>query len=467
MKEDDVKKLITSIRDQTNKLKKTVKDQVITNKSINEKPTANKSARSNHSLALYGNENPYNINDDFQYCSTNKAKKGKIPHALLPLNQLLKNTNDLLNNGKSRTPHRIREDNNVTPDEISFYTPTGHTDKDSYGRTAQFENMVKSDNKRSSVKNVENYLSTRGDDSSAELRQARNTIDSLMYDNKVLTNDIEDCTNLIQFLVFEQKRLYKELDEEKRKNSRTEILENELHQERARNQMLAKKNKTMREKFLKLVEMIQNSSVEDESQNTETEKMMQEILTENQYLRELMRITNISDPEFLNIGEFLAKEEEDTQSTNQTTNESPSKLHLEFADTTPEYKLTKEIISEFKKDRLQKFANKKSLSIDSENSSQQSLSDNPLIQAGNETPILLNHQSPASREGNHINFLNSDSLLLQPLTPGGANKENASDSLASSLFTKGGSLNNSLIGLNTSSSSIVFRNSLDNKIGEK
>jgi len=176
--------LITSIRDQTNKLKKTVKDHVIINKSINEKPLTSKVSKINHSLALYGNENPYNMNDDFQYCSTNKAKKSKIPHALLPLNQLLKNSNGLLHNGKSKTPHRNREDNNITPDECSFYTPTGHNDKEGYTRTAQFENMVKSDNRRSSVKNIENYLSTRGDDSSAELRQARNTIDSLVYDCK-------------------------------------------------------------------------------------------------------------------------------------------------------------------------------------------------------------------------------------------------------------------------------------------
>jgi len=256
----------------------------------------------------------------------------------------------------------------------------------------------------------------------------------------------------------------KELEEAKRKHSRMELLEYQLQQEKGKNRLLREKNYNMREKFLKLIEMVQSSTVDEENQNNENEKFMQEVATENQYLRELIKITKLSDPEYQDISEFLAKEEEEA-TTNNTTLESPFKLNLEFADSTPEYKLTQDVIDGFKKEKLQqKAAAKKSLSIESQDSTPLS-NDNSIIQGGGETPILLNHQSPANREGNHINFMNSETLLL-PQTPNNSNKEN-NDTSSSLLFLKGGSLNNSLIGLNTSTSSVVFRNSLDNKIGEK
>jgi len=219
----------------------------------------------------------------------------------------------------------------------------------------------------------------------------------------------------------------------------------------------------MRDKFLQLVEMIKTSTLEDENQEADDERLFGEILAENQYLREIAQLTRLSDPEFQELSEYFNKEEENINERVKKDEEgSYGKLNINLTENSDDFRLTQEVIEEFKRERNLRITAKKSESLESDESTKPS--DDAMYLAGGQTPILINHQSPTNstssnsdKEENHIRFFNADSLTLTT-----ANKENNDFS-----YFQKNSLSNSLAGLKSSleTSNLLIRNSLDNKIG--
>ena len=175
-------------------------------------------------------------------------------------------------------------------------------------------------------------------------------------------------------------------------------------------------------------------------------------------MRELLHINKLSDPEYKDISEFLSKDESILQE-NYDKKEIPPKINMDLIQQTDadDAKLASDMIANFKLNKKPKIKNDKSLSQESEGSTNTS-EDHILYIGGNIPMILNNNESPSNstgissaKEENHIHFFNSDLLL--------SNKDNNNDSLTSSMIKSNS--NSSLIW--GQSSSIIFRNSLDGK----
>ena len=67
------------------------------------------------------------------------------------------------------------------------------------------------------------------------MKEAKFILDLVTNDNRVLARDVEDFKKAIEFLVNQHKKLQVELDFERSKSSKIQLLEYELKQERVLN----------------------------------------------------------------------------------------------------------------------------------------------------------------------------------------------------------------------------------------
>lgn len=101
----------------------------------------------------------------------------------------------------------------------------------------------------------------------------------------------------------------KELELERLKNSEMELLRKQLQQSYDRVQDVTKQNLLLKDKCLQLAEFLRQTTFETTEQEKEDQVLMERIVRENAFLRDLLQVSRASQPKLQEIEAALSIEE--------------------------------------------------------------------------------------------------------------------------------------------------------------
>eukprot|EP00361_Fabrea_salina_P006424 CAMPEP_0202439338 /NCGR_PEP_ID=MMETSP1345-20130828/36111_1 /ASSEMBLY_ACC=CAM_ASM_000843 /TAXON_ID=342563 /ORGANISM="Fabrea Fabrea salina" /LENGTH=262 /DNA_ID=CAMNT_0049053865 /DNA_START=883 /DNA_END=1668 /DNA_ORIENTATION=+ len=148
------------------------------------------------------------------------------------------------------------------------------------------------------------------DSSNTELSESKNLIENLTCDNKMLHEDIQDFKLVLEKLSNKFKETKRELEVEKLKNTRIDILENQIAKERTRKQNITQAHCKLKERYLGLISVMRDSALTVSGQEKQDTSYIEQLAHENRKLRELMAYSKISDPNVQEIEKVLKGETE-------------------------------------------------------------------------------------------------------------------------------------------------------------
>lgn len=121
-------------------------------------------------------------------------------------------------------------------------------------------------------------------------------IENLIQDNKMLHEDIEDFKITLEILVDKLKDTKRELEVEKLKNARIDILEQQIVKEQNRKQGLLQQHLKLKEKYLGLVTTMREAAFNLNDEDKEDITLHEKLCRENLRLKEMLAFSRIADP---------------------------------------------------------------------------------------------------------------------------------------------------------------------------
>ena len=155
-----------------------------------------------------------------------------------------------------------------------------------------------------------------------EIATTKLLIENLIQDNKMLHEDIEDFKITLEVLVEKLKDTKRELEVEKLKNTRIDILEQQIQKEQYRKQGLLQQHLKLKEKYLALFCTMREAAFLITDENKEEIVLFEKLSKENLKLKELLAFSRISDPKMNDIEETAEENqvEENDKSKQQYKN---------------------------------------------------------------------------------------------------------------------------------------------------
>lgn len=134
-------------------------------------------------------------------------------------------------------------------------------------------------------------------------------IENLIQDNKMLHEDIEDFKATLEVLVERLKDTKRELEVERLKNTRIDILEQQIQKEQFKKQGLLQNHLKLKEKYLSLLGTMREAAFLTTDEDREDICLFERLLKENAKLKELLAISRISDPKANDIEKIIEEED--------------------------------------------------------------------------------------------------------------------------------------------------------------
>ena len=130
----------------------------------------------------------------------------------------------------------------------------------------------------------------------ADITTTKLLIENLIQDNKMLHEDIEDFKLTLEILVEKLKDTKRELEVEKLKNARIDILEQQILKEQNRKQGLLQQHLKLKEKYLGLVSTMREAAFHLNEEDKEDLTMFEKLSKETFRLKEMLAFSRIADP---------------------------------------------------------------------------------------------------------------------------------------------------------------------------
>jgi hypothetical protein len=152
----------------------------------------------------------------------------------------------------------------------------------------------------------------------ADITTTKLLIENLIQDNKMLHEDIEDFKITLEILVEKLKDTKRELEVEKLKNTRIDILEQQILKEQNRKQGLLQQHLKLKEKYLGLVSTMREAAFHLSDEDKEDITLIEKLSKENLRLKEILAFSRISDPKANDLEKINESEEGDTDKYKET-----------------------------------------------------------------------------------------------------------------------------------------------------
>jgi len=143
-------------------------------------------------------------------------------------------------------------------------------------------------------------------------------IENLIQDNKMLHEDIEDFKITLEILVDKLKDTKRELEVEKLKNARIDILEQQINKEQNRKQGLLHQHLKLKEKYLGLVSTMRDAAFHLNEEDKEDITLHEKLCKENARLKEMLAYSKISDPRANDLEKISEVEEVENDKYKET-----------------------------------------------------------------------------------------------------------------------------------------------------
>lgn len=127
----------------------------------------------------------------------------------------------------------------------------------------------------------------------------------------MLHEDIEDFKLTLEVLVDKLKDTKRELDVEKLKNTRIDILEQQIQKEQLKKQGLLQNHLKLKEKYLGLLATMREAAFQITDEDKQDIVLHEKLLKENFKLKEILSFSRISDPKSNDVNKVIQEEDED------------------------------------------------------------------------------------------------------------------------------------------------------------
>ena len=125
----------------------------------------------------------------------------------------------------------------------------------------------------------------------------------------MLHEDIEDFKVTLEILVDKLKETKRELEVEKLKNTRIDILEQQIQKEHIKKQGLLHQHLKLKEKYLELLSTMREAAFQVSGEDKEDILLFEKLSKENIKLKELLSLSRISDPKSNDIEKVIEEED--------------------------------------------------------------------------------------------------------------------------------------------------------------
>ena len=125
----------------------------------------------------------------------------------------------------------------------------------------------------------------------------------------MLHEDIEDFKVTLEVLVDKLKDTKRELEVEKLKNTRIDILEQQTQKEQLKKQGLLQHHLKLKEKYLGLLATMREAAFQITEEDKEDISLFEKLSKENTKLKELLAFSRISDPKSNDIEKIIEEDE--------------------------------------------------------------------------------------------------------------------------------------------------------------
>lgn len=143
-------------------------------------------------------------------------------------------------------------------------------------------------------------------------------IENLIQDNKMLHEDIEDFKMTLEILVDKLKDTKRELEVEKLKNARIDILEQQIVKEQNRKQGLLQQHLKLKEKYLGLVTTMREAAFNLNEEDKEDITLHEKLCKENVRLKEMLAFSRIADPKANDLEKINEVDESESNKYKET-----------------------------------------------------------------------------------------------------------------------------------------------------
>ena len=134
----------------------------------------------------------------------------------------------------------------------------------------------------------------------------------------MLHEDIEDFKLTLETLVEKLKDTKRELEVEKLKNTRIDIIEQQIQKEQNRKQGLLQQHLKLKEKYLALVSTMREAAFDLNEEDKQDITLFEKLSKENIRLKEILAFSKISDPKANDLEKITEVEEADPDKYKET-----------------------------------------------------------------------------------------------------------------------------------------------------
>lgn len=125
----------------------------------------------------------------------------------------------------------------------------------------------------------------------------------------MLHEDIEDFKSVLEILTNKYKEMKRDLELEKLKNTRIDLLDQQLNKEKNRKQGFLQTHLKLKERYMGLLEVMREAAFEIKDEDKEDISLFEQLTRENQQLKEMLAFSRISDPKVQEIERALRGED--------------------------------------------------------------------------------------------------------------------------------------------------------------
>jgi len=142
-----------------------------------------------------------------------------------------------------------------------------------------------------------------------EYSYSKSLIGNLILDNKSLQEDLNDYRRVMEEITSKYKVVQKELEAEKLKGKKIELLEQELAHEKSQSDKMQKATNKLKENYLSMLELMRQTGFEISEQEKEDTNLIDHLERENSHLREILSTSSFTDSVSKQIDAALLQEE--------------------------------------------------------------------------------------------------------------------------------------------------------------
>ncbi|CAG9321738.1 unnamed protein product [Blepharisma stoltei] len=142
-----------------------------------------------------------------------------------------------------------------------------------------------------------------------ELTAQKSLIENLVQDNKMLHEDIGDFKAVLEILITKYNEMKRDLEVEKLKNTRIDLLEQQLAKEKTRKQNLLQTHLRLKERYMGLLDVMREAAFDIKDEDKEDISLFEQLNRENHKLKEMLGLLKISDPKVQEIEKALRGED--------------------------------------------------------------------------------------------------------------------------------------------------------------